>query len=488
MKTSTATLSLKFFVTLFCSSFIHAAEIVIHTGDSGTSSTGSWNAASGASMPIDGNRGLYANVGGEIETYHFSHVMPEETTYTLQVYNTCYTPRSHQVTQTLIHADGSNAFVTDQDCQTDPYVGSWRTLGSFDFQQGEHVEFIISTEGSDNRYVGASAIRYVYNEETPSNATPVLSLSTQSIEVAANSAFTITAKATDAEDGDLSAQIQWTSPNQSSTGNTFTGNSGSSNFSINVSVSDSEGASSQSTVAVNVANPTGSTRVYDFGCTAILTPTGLDTYNESALPDVGSSCGRYTAWVNNNDNNRTLFYHANQGRLDGTIVRFPFEAVLRNVGIAPPNSPEQAHQTNNSSAYNFIGLHIHHVDFNNINSTHLVVGQRGSTINTIEGKKTLDARSSVNDVGNDILPNGRADIRLVMDENGHVLAYWQLPNLTGDPANDSWTPYLGTGELPGPDPDWGDGNEVIVGIITYAYYSNGLPFWGVADSLEIIEN
>jgi len=37
-----------------------SAEIVISTGDSGTSSTGRWSAASGASMPYAGNRGVYA--------------------------------------------------------------------------------------------------------------------------------------------------------------------------------------------------------------------------------------------------------------------------------------------------------------------------------------------------------------------------------------------------------------------------------------------
>ena len=171
---------------------------------------------------------------------------------------------------------------------------------------------------------------------------------------------------------------------------------------------------------------------------------------------------------------------------DGWMVLshvFPFEAILRNVGTAPVNQPLQAHVSVSPDAFNFVGLHIHHLDYNNINSAHMVVGQRGSVLNTIEGKKTVNGVSAVNDAGNNILPNGRADIRLNVDANGHITAYWQLPNLSGDPANDNWTAYRGTGELPSSNPQWGTGNQVIVGIITYAFYSRGLPFWGVAGPL-----
>ncbi|NVJ60259.1 MAG: hypothetical protein HWE27_07715 [Gammaproteobacteria bacterium] len=487
-KLSFATLSL---ATLsLAPSSSHAAELVIQTGDPGTSSTGYWASATGASMPIGSNRGLYAVVGGAVETYRFETVIPETTDYTLQVYNTCYSPRSHQVTQTLEYTQGSEAFVTDQDCQTDPFVGNWRTLGTYSFQQNETVAFTISSEGSNNSYVGASAIRYVYNEtsEPDDNQPPSLQVSESQLIVNANDTITVTASASDTEDGNLSNQIQWQSPVLSTTGTDFIVNVGTSSFSIIVSVTDAEGLTASTEIPVTVNNPQSTFRRFEFGCTlGEVTSLGLNTYNEAALPNVGAMCDRYTAQLTNNDNNRTLFYNAEQGRLDGVVARFPLEATLRNVGISPVNQPLQPHVVN-QSAYNFVGLQIHNINFDSLNSAHLVVGQRGTTQNTIEGKKTLNGVSRVNDIGHNQLPNGRADIRLSIDSAGHVTAYWQVPNLSGDPANDNWNLYLGTGELPGTDPNWGNGNQVIIGIVTYAYYSNGLPFWGVADRLEVKEN
>ena len=69
---------------------LYAAEIIMHTGDMGTSSTGSWYSASAATMPIDNNRGLYTTVDGETKTYRFANTMPAATSYQLQIYNTCY--------------------------------------------------------------------------------------------------------------------------------------------------------------------------------------------------------------------------------------------------------------------------------------------------------------------------------------------------------------------------------------------------------------
>ena len=468
-----------------------AATLLIEVGDPGTSSTGVWRNATGASMPLGTNRGLYAVVGGGIETYRFETRLPETAEYTLQIYNTCYSPRSSQVTQFFDSSQGRHTFITDQDCQSDPFVGQWRTLGQFTLQADEEVIFTLTSEGSNQSYVGITAIRYLYNEspEPPEeDSPPMLSVSESQLSLLPGETFVLTATATDVEDGDISAQIQWQSPVQSSTGRQFEALASDQSFSISVSVTDSAGQRVTLDIPVEVRTPENNVRRFDFGCTiSTLNPLNLNTYNASALPDVGAMCDRYTAQVLNNESNQTLFYHQDQGRLDGVVARFPLDAVLRNVGIAPINQPLDA-KVSEQAAYLFSGLQIHHRDFNSVNSAHLVVGQRGTTRNTIEGKTTLNGRSQVNDIGANQLRNGRADIRLQIDAEGRVTAYWQEPNLIGDPAKDAWVPYRGTGVLPGGHPDWGEGRQVIVGIITYAYYSNGLPFWGVADRLEIIEH
>ena len=138
----------------------------------------------------------------------------------------------------------------------------------------------------------------------------------------------------------------------------------------------------------------------------------------------------------------------------------------------------------NGYAYMFAGLQVHHTDFSRADSAHLVVGQRGATHNTVEGKTTLNGSSSVNDVGADVLPNGRADLRIEGLANGQIVAYWQVANTTGNSTNDNWQLYNGSGQLPGTFPNWG-GNSVYIGLITYAFGYNGVPFMGVADSLKV---
>ncbi|MCG8669452.1 MAG: hypothetical protein MI867_08555 [Pseudomonadales bacterium] len=467
-----------------------AADITIHTGDPGTSSTGYWYSATAATMPVEGNRGMYSSVSSTVNTYTFQAVMPETNDYTIEVYNTCYSPRSTQVQHTISSDSRSASHTLNQDCQTDPYVGQWRTLDEMSFSAGESVSVTISTEGSNNRYVGAAAVRFTYDESSAQiNNPPNLSVSTTNITVNRGDVINLSASAIDAEDGDISSSVRWYSSLQQSIGSTYSVTAQSEDFVIQAYVTDSGGLESDTArISVTVNNPASSMLSFDFNCVLVplINSSGLQNYNASALPDVGSMCGRYTAQVNDNSGDKTLFFNGAQGRLDGVTVSYPFEAVLRNVGIAPVDQPTQPHVVS-GSAYNFVGLHVHHVDFNNINSSHLVVGQRGNTINTIEGKMTRYGNSNQNDAGHNVLPNGRADLRLTMDADGNILAFWQLPNLSQDPAEDNWIPYGGDGRLPGTNPEWGNSGQVIVGIITYAYSEAGVPFWGVAEHLEIIQ-
>ncbi|MDO5981151.1 hypothetical protein [Flavivirga spongiicola] len=206
------------------------------------------------------------------------------------------------------------------------------------------------------------------------------------------------------------------------------------------------------------------------------------TNNASSLPDVSRLSGRYRAALTDNSDNKTLHFNQEQGRLDAKLVAFPFEFIARNIGIGTIENSQIA-PTSENNPYNFAGVQVHVEDFNSINSSHVVVGHRGATGFTIEGKNTLNGDSSVNDIGENTVPEGRADIRIVGNKNKTITVYWQLPNLTGHSASDNWTAYNGTGNLPGTAPTYGD--NVYVGLITYAFYTTGVPFVGTCDAIEI---
>lgn len=206
--------------------------------------------------------------------------------------------------------------------------------------------------------------------------------------------------------------------------------------------------------------------------------TGFVTNNPNSLPDVVKVDGRYRANVVNNDNNITLHFNEFQGRLDAKLMAFPFEFIARNIGIGTQENSQVA-PSSSGDPYIFSGVQVHVPDLESRNSSHVVVGHRGPTEFTIEGKNTLDGNSSVNDAGEGIVPDGRADIRLVGNEDHTITVYWQLP---GQEVDD-WTLYNGTGDLPGTAPTYGD--SVYVGLITYVFELNGLPFVGTCDGIEI---
>lgn len=473
---------------------IEAAEITISAGDAGTSRTGNWSSATGASMPYNGNRGVYTRAGGEVETYTFATTIPETTQYTVQVFNSCYTPRSHQVIHRINHADGTDTHMIEQDCLIDPFVGQWRTLGLYNFTAGATGSVTIDTTNSDNTYIGATAVRFVYNATASPNTLPTITTTSSQLTVSEGDLIQLTASAQDVEDGDLTTSLQWSSLGQNGNGGSFSIIASSNNFSIDISVTDFSGARVTETINVLIQadqppQNTNTPVTYDFECTTPLQPlVGFTTNNASALPDVGIRCGRYVAELFNNDNEKTLHYNNNQGRFDGVLLTFPFRVIARNVGVAPLNDPLAVHQYS-GNAYNFVGLQVHHQDLNNLNSAHVVVGQRGGVNNTIEGKMTLNGNSTVGDIGNNALPSGRADLMIVGQADGHLLVYWQTPNLSGAPSNDNWFAYQDAelnppGTLPGDLPLW-ESSGVYVGIITYSQGSNGIPFMGVIDSFEV---
>ncbi len=205
------------------------------------------------------------------------------------------------------------------------------------------------------------------------------------------------------------------------------------------------------------------------------------TNNASALPDVQRVDGRYHAHLIDNSNNQTLHYHEDQGRLDAKLVEFPFEFIARNIGIGTPDDSQTA-SSPADDPYNFCGVQVHVTSLETPTSAHVVVGHRGPTHFTIEGKNTVNGVSAVNDIGANTVPEARADLRIVGNEDRTLTVYWQLPNI-GDASQDNWILYNGTGELPGEAPAFGE--SVYVGLITYAFYNTGLPFVGTCDAIDI---
>jgi hypothetical protein len=205
---------------------------------------------------------------------------------------------------------------------------------------------------------------------------------------------------------------------------------------------------------------------------------GYTTNNAGALPDVTQVDGRYRANLVDNAGDVTLHFNGSQGRLDAKAVTFPFEVIARNIGIGTQGDSQQA-PAPNGDPYVFAGIQVHVTDLDSRNSAHVVVGHRGPTAFTVEGKNTVNGDSTVNDAGAGIVPAGRADIRIVGNANRTLTVSWQTPNQGGA---DAWTLYNGDGVLPGSPPAFGE--TVYVGLITYAFGFGGVPFVGTCDALE----
>lgn len=209
---------------------------------------------------------------------------------------------------------------------------------------------------------------------------------------------------------------------------------------------------------------------------------GYTTARPDALPHVGRVDGRYRAELTDNTGNRTLHFHGDQGRLDAKLVSFPFDYVARNIGIGSLSNSQVA-PSPAGSPFLFAGVQVHSTDLDAADSAHVVVGHRGGTPFTVEGKNTVNGSSSVNDVGANTVPDGRADIRIVGNADRSLTVYWQTPRAESG-ADDDWQLYGGTGRLPGSTAPFG--SSVYVGLITYAFGSTGLPFVGTADSVELV--
>lgn len=208
---------------------------------------------------------------------------------------------------------------------------------------------------------------------------------------------------------------------------------------------------------------------------------GYVTNNPGALPDVARVDGRYRANLTNNRGDVTLHFNDSQGRLDAKPVTFPFEVIARNIGIGTQSNAQQA-PSPSGNPYIFAGVQVHVENLDEPTSAHVVVGHRGPTAFTVEGKNTVSGDSTVNDVGANVVPAGRADIRIVGNADRTLTVSWQTPNPSPGSQADDWNLYNGDGSLPGSPPPFGE--TVYVGLITYAFGYGGIPFVGTCDALE----
>ncbi|VAW60306.1 Glycerophosphoryl diester phosphodiesterase [hydrothermal vent metagenome] len=238
--------------------------------------------------------------------------------------------------------------------------------------------------------------------------------------------------------------------------------------------------------SLSVTTP-ASAKSDDFSVDGVL--TDFVTNNENSLPDVTKTGGRYRANLIDNTDNITLHFNGYQGRLDAKRVSFPFEFIARNIGIGTQADSQQA-KSSSGNSFIFAGVQVHVIDLDSRNSSHIVVGHRGTTSFTLEGKNTVgDASgagvSTVDDMGANVVPSGRADLRVVGNVDRSLTIYWQPP----EQAEDNWRLYEGfdngNGQLPGVAPNYGA--EVYVGLITYAQDANDIPFVGTCDAIEIYE-
>lgn len=141
-------------------------EIIVDNHDhhqelpSTISFTGFWDKASGATGHY-GLTGLFANTGGEIDTYRFTPEFTGSGNYRVMVWNNCFSPRANNVPHTIVFDGGSTTIEVDQDCATGSHT-EWFELGTFPFAAGTSGYLEISDEGLPaGSFIGVDAVRFL---------------------------------------------------------------------------------------------------------------------------------------------------------------------------------------------------------------------------------------------------------------------------------------------------------------------------------------
>ena len=175
--------------------------IVIDNDLAGTSSTGSWPVASGASSHF-GTTSRYAVTGGAIDTYRFTPDLPLAGNWDVEAWNSCFSPRHTQVPHVITYLAGSNTVLVDQDCGSG-LSGAWLYLGTYNFAAGSTGYVEISDTGlspAGGAYIGADAVRFtLVGGGTPNTSPTVDAGADQAIVLPANA----TLDGTTSDDGQV---------------------------------------------------------------------------------------------------------------------------------------------------------------------------------------------------------------------------------------------------------------------------------------------
>jgi hypothetical protein len=224
----------------------------------------------------------------------------------------------------------------------------------------------------------------------------------------------------------------------------------------------------------------------NFNGSGPLNPARWSTYIDAAVPTdtmvPSQTAGRYRKLVDIFAGDPTLWYNADQARLDYQTLTFPFEAIAYNVGIGLPGDSQAVPVPGVdmvAEPYAFCGVLIHIPTLTTASYRSCVFGHRGPTAYTIEQKNTLTGVSNVVDQGPGVLPLGRGDLRIVGNAPGNTLDFFYR-----QPGTPPWVAVTEAGfSNPEPLPA-----SVEVGLVTYAFGFPGSDFVGTCDEWRVISN
>jgi subtilisin family serine protease len=177
-------------------------ELIVDNIGPGTSQSGNWSVSSGPA-PWQG-QSVYNNNNNY---FRWQLDIPQTAEYDVYAWWTYHVNRSTSVPYYINHAGGVNVVQVNQ---RDPANGGrWVLLGSYTFYAGESHYVEVS---SVNGQASADAVRLV-NQQAPGNTAPsiTISLPGDGTSFTAGDDVTMAAIVVDAEDGDISESIVWTS-------------------------------------------------------------------------------------------------------------------------------------------------------------------------------------------------------------------------------------------------------------------------------------
>ena len=140
-----------------------AVDIIIDTGEVGTSQSGTWHNFTNESY---NGSSLWAQVGGSEEHYRFTPTIVQAGIYDIYVWNSCYSNRATNVPHIIKHQGGVDIVEVDQDCDTGSH-GEWNSLGSYSLVAGDSNYLEITDAGlvsASTTYIGADAARFVLTQ------------------------------------------------------------------------------------------------------------------------------------------------------------------------------------------------------------------------------------------------------------------------------------------------------------------------------------